>query len=134
MYVDACALIALATSEPGAERVSHALTNAKKRITSAVAILETVIALTRPDKFDCTPTQAEAFLMDLLESRNIKLVDLPIAKTASSLSISAFEKFGKGARRLNLGDCLHYACAKYYRVPILATHDEFRQTDIETIP
>jgi ribonuclease VapC len=59
---------------------------------------------------------------------------LPVGKSAASLSIGAIEKYGKGARRLNLGDCLHYACAKYYRVPILATHDEFRQTDLETVP
>jgi len=35
---------------------------------------------------------------------------------------------------LNLGDCLHYAYAKFYGVPILATADEFRQTDLETVP
>ncbi|QWK80683.1 type II toxin-antitoxin system VapC family toxin [Ochrobactrum sp. BTU1] len=134
MFVDACALIALATKKPEAISVSNALTNSKTRLTSPVAVLETVIALSRPDKFDCTPTQAEAFLMDLLDSRNIKLVDLPVGKSAASLSIGAIEKYGKGARRLNLGDCLHYACAKYYRVPILATHDEFRQTDLETVP
>ena len=26
------------------------------------------------------------------------------------------------------------ACARYYRVPILSTADEFRFTDIETVP
>jgi ribonuclease VapC len=35
---------------------------------------------------------------------------------------------------LNLGDCLHYACAKHHGVPILATADEFRQTDLQTVP
>ncbi|WP_416385285.1 hypothetical protein [Sinorhizobium meliloti] len=29
---------------------------------------------------------------------------------------------------------MHCACAKYQRVPILATDDEFRQTDLETVP
>jgi len=50
------------------------------------------------------------------------------------LVLSAAHRFRAGRRGLNLGDCLHYACAKYYRVPILATDDEFRQTDLETIP
>ncbi|WP_370462214.1 hypothetical protein [Phyllobacterium sp. SYP-B3895] len=29
---------------------------------------------------------------------------------------------------------MHYACAKYYRVPILATDDEYRNTDLEVVP
>ena len=39
-----------------------------------------------------------------------------------------------GRHGLNLGGCLHYACARYYSVPILAMADEYRQTDQETIP
>ncbi len=41
-------------------------------------------------------------------------------------------RYRVGRHRLNLGDCLHCACAKYQGVPILATDDEFRQT--ETVP
>lgn len=40
MYVDACAIIALASDEPEAKRVADALLSAKTRITSAVAVLE----------------------------------------------------------------------------------------------
>ncbi|WLS01360.1 type II toxin-antitoxin system VapC family toxin [Shinella sumterensis] len=134
MYVDACAIIALASDEPEAERVSAALMAAKKRITSPVAMLEAAMALARPDKFNRPIAEVEPFLMDLLDERGIELRDLPPAKRAVSLSLHAADKYGRGANRLNLGDCLHYASAKYYRVPILATHDEFRQTDLETIP
>jgi ribonuclease VapC len=38
-----------------------------------------------------------------------------------------------GRHSLNLGDCLHYACAKYFGIPILATGGEFRQTDVEVV-
>ncbi|MBP8938380.1 MAG: type II toxin-antitoxin system VapC family toxin [Agrobacterium sp.] len=134
MYVDACAIIALASDEPEAERVSAALMAAKKRITSPVAMLEAAMALARPDKFNRPIAEVEPFLVDLLDERGIELRDLPPAKRAVSLSLHAADKYGRGANRLNLGDCLHYASAKYYRVPILATHDEFRQTDLETIP
>jgi ribonuclease VapC len=50
------------------------------------------------------------------------------------LSDEAADRYGPGPHRLNLGDFLHYACAKHYQVPILATDDEFRQTDLEAIP
>ncbi|MEL4378163.1 type II toxin-antitoxin system VapC family toxin [Brucella cytisi] len=33
-----------------------------------------------------------------------------------------------------MADCIHYASAKYYRVPVLATDNEFRETDLETVP
>ncbi|MDP9836471.1 ribonuclease VapC [Neorhizobium huautlense] len=134
MYVDACAIIALASNEQEAQRISEALIAAKAPITSAVAVLEAALALARPDKFNQPVSQIEPFLMAFLKERGIDLRDLPPAKTATSLVLMAADKFGRGANRLNLGDCLHYACAKYYEVPILATHDEFRQTDLETVP
>ena len=56
------------------------------------------------------------------------------AKRATTLALAAAHRWRSGRHGLNLGDCLHYACAKYYRVPILATADEFRQTDLETVP
>ena len=43
-------------------------------------------------------------------------------------------RYRAGRHRLNFGDCLHYVGAKYQGVPILATDDEFRQTDLETVP
>jgi ribonuclease VapC len=49
------------------------------------------------------------------------------------LALSAAHRYRAGRHGLNLGDCLHYACAKFYGVPILATADEFRQTDLETV-
>ncbi len=134
MYVDACAIIALASDEPEAQRISEALIAAKAPITSAVAVLEVALALARPDKFNQPVTQIEPFLMAFLKERGIELCDLPPARTASSLVLMAADKFGHGPNRLNLGDCLHYACAVHYNVPILATHNEFRQTDIETVP
>ena len=53
--------------------------------------------------------------------------DLPPADATTRIALSAAHRYRAGRRGLNLGDCLHYACAKYYNVPILATADEFRQ-------
>lgn len=134
MFVDACAIIAVLSEEPEAERVSKALAGAKAAITSPVAVLEAVLGLARPDKFDLSVETVEPLVLEFLEERRIEIRDLPPARTATALSLSAAHRYRSGRRGLNLGDCLHYACAKYYGLPILATADEFRQTDIETVP
>ena len=50
------------------------------------------------------------------------------------LALSPAGRCRAGRHGLNPGDGLHYACAKFHDVPILATADEFRQTDLETVP
>ncbi|PRD43541.1 VapC toxin family PIN domain ribonuclease [Phyllobacterium phragmitis] len=134
MFVDACAIIALLSDEPEAQRVSDALAGAQKRLTSPVAVLEAALGLARPDKFGISVEAVEPIILEFLEARGIEIRDLPPAKRTTSLALSAAHRFRAGRHGLNLGDCLHYACAKYYRVPILATADEFRQTDLETVP
>ncbi len=134
MFVDACAIIALLSDEPEADRVSQAIAGASKRITSPVAVLEAVLGLARPDKFGLSVEALEPLVMEFLDERGIEVRDLPPAKRATTLALAAAHRWRSGRHGLNLGDCLHYACAKYYRVPILATADEFRQTDLETVP
>jgi len=104
------------------------------RITSPVAVLEMALALARPDKFDRPIPELEPVLREFLDSRDIAICDMPPPSDMVGLVLSAAHRFRAGRRGLNLGDCLHYACAKYYGVPILATDDEFRQTDLETMP
>jgi ribonuclease VapC len=134
MFVDACAIIAVLSDEREAERVSQALAAASQRLTSPVAVLEAVLGLARPDKFNLSVEAIEPLVLEFLEDRGIEIRDMPPAKSATRLALSAVHRFRSWRRGLNLGDCLHYACAKYYRVPILATDDEFRETDLETIP
>lgn len=133
MFVDASALVALLSDEPEAERVSHAIAAAEKPFTSALAILETALALSRPDKWNLPIEQVEAVVLEVLEERDIALKDLPEPLIATQLSIHATGRFRKGRYGLNLADCLHYACARHYGVPMLATDDEFRQTDLEVV-
>ena len=133
MFVDASALVALLSDEPEAERVSNAIAAAEKPFTSALAILETALALSRPDKWNLPIEQVETIVLEVLEERDIALKDLPEPLIATQLSIHAAGRFRKGRHGLNLADCLHYACARHYGVPVLATDDEFRQTDLEVV-
>jgi ribonuclease VapC len=134
MFVDACAIIALLSDEPEADRVSDALVSAEHRMTSAVAVLEAALGLARPDKFGLSVEAVEPIILEFLDERGIEIRDLPPAMETTRLALSAADRFRAGRHGLNLGDCLHYACAKFYGVPILATDDAFRQTDLETVP
>ena len=134
MFVDACAIIAVLSDEPEAKRVSDAIAPGKNAFTSPVAVLEAVLGLARPDKFGLSVSEVEPIVVEFLEERGIEIRDLPPALDNTSLALSAADRYRSGRHGLNLGDCLHYACAKYFDVPILATADEFRQTDLSTVP
>jgi ribonuclease VapC len=134
MFVDDCAIIALLSDEPEAKRVSDALESAGRPMTSAVAVLEAALGLARPDKFGLSVDAVESLILEFLDARGIEILDLPPAMETTRLALSAAHRYRAGRHGLNLGDCLHYACAKFYGVPILATHDEFRRTDLETVP
>jgi ribonuclease VapC len=134
MFVDASAIVALLTDEPEAGRVSAALASASRCMTSPVAVLETVLALARPDKFNLTVEAVQPIVLEFLEARQIEIRDLPPAGETTALALLAAHRYRAGRHGLNLGDCLHYAAARSFQVPILATADEFRRTDLETVP
>lgn len=71
MFVDACAIIALLSDEPEAERVARALVGAPNRMTSPVAVLEAVLGLARPDKFGIAVAAVEPMVLEFLEARDI---------------------------------------------------------------
>ena len=45
---------------------------------------------------------------------------------------AAFDQFGRGRHpaKLNFGDCMSYAVAKFHDVPLLFKGDDFRLTDV----
>ena len=134
MFVDACAIIAVLSEEPDAGPVSDAIASGKNAFTSPAAVLEAVLGLARPDKFGLSVSEVEPIVVEFLDERGIEVRDLPPARETTRLALSAAHRYRSGRHGLNLGDCLHYACAKYFAVPILATADEFRQTDLTTVP
>ena len=134
MFVDACAIIAILSDEPEADRMADALSRAESPFTSPVAVLETALALARADKFARPVAEVEPIILEFLDDRGIAIRDLPPAVEATRLALSAAQRYRSGRHGLNIGDCLHYACAKYFDVPILATANEFSQTDVQTMP
>jgi len=130
MFVDTSALVAMLTNEDDAADFAQRLSQTSKRLTSPIAQFETVAAVARNNAlaFDEAGQAVESFLQLL----NIQVLALP--PKASILALEAFERFGKGLghpAQLNMGECYSYACARYFRVPLLFKGTGFVQTDIE---
>lgn len=133
MFIDAAAIVAILSGEAEADRCGEALAQAEKPITTAIAAWEAIAALSRPDKFGDVDLAREA-VGRLIERSGIQLSQLPEPDALLTLSVDAMARYGRGARRLNMADCIHYATARHFGVPILSTADEFRSTDLETVP
>ncbi|PBC01224.1 type II toxin-antitoxin system VapC family toxin [Mesorhizobium sp. WSM3860] len=134
MFVDAAAIVAMLSNEIEAERCARAVTEASAPFTSAIAVWEAAMALARPEKLAIPVVRSAEIVGRFLEERAIALRELPPAPEAASLTIEAASRFRSNAMRLNMADCFHYACARYYAAPMLSTADEFRLTDLETVP
>jgi ribonuclease VapC len=134
MFVDAAAIVAIVSDEPEAARCGNAIVQAAAPFTSAMAVWEATMALCRPEKLGIPVETSLKIVTRFLDERDIALRDLPPAQDATGLSVEAATRFRNNAIRLNLADCFHYACARHYGVPMLSTADEFRLTDLETVP
>ncbi|MDG4882532.1 MULTISPECIES: type II toxin-antitoxin system VapC family toxin [unclassified Mesorhizobium] len=134
MFVDAAAIVAMLSNEAEAERCARAVVDTSTPFTSAIAVWEAAMALARPEKLAIPVARSAEIVSRFLEERAIALRELPPAPEAASLSVEAASRYRNNAIRLNMADCFHYACARYYAVPMLSTADEFRLTDLETVP
>jgi|SRR5438445_4231716 len=134
MFVDAAAIVAMLSNEAEAERCARAVMEASAPFTSAIAVWEAAMALARPEKLAIPVTISLEIVSRFLEERAIAQRELPPAPEATSLSVEAASRFRNNAIRLNMADCFHYACARYYAVPMLSTADQFRLTDLESVP
>ena len=131
MFVDASAMVAILSAEPDAARLIRCLERADAPITSALAIFETAMALSRKLAQDVAASEAQ--VERFIEAAGLRLV--PIAAAESRAALAAQAHFGKGRghpARLNMGDCFAYACARVHDVPLLFVGDDFPQTDIRS--
>lgn len=129
MFVDTSAIVAILTEEPEADELALRLSKASRRYTSPVVRLEASVVLAT--RLDIAPTAAQSLFDDFVQTADISVVHL--SESIGRLAVEAFESFGKGRHpaRLNIADCLSYACAKSYRVPLLYKGADFSQTDID---
>jgi ribonuclease VapC len=129
MFVDASAIIAILTNEPGAEALIDRLEGAAKPITSAIAIFEATLGLCRKRNGDVEEGRAD--VADFLEAARVDVV--AIGTDEAALALSAFARHGKGRghpAKLNMGDCFAYAVARRHRTTLLSKGDDVSKTDI----
>ena len=129
MFVDASALVAILTGEPAGFDLASRLEAAPRRLTSGLAIYETVLAICR--KTGLGVSEAHGMVLTMLEASEIKVV--PIAAAETTIAVEAFARFGKGRghpAQLNFGDCFAYAAARANGVSLLFTGNDFGKTDI----
>lgn len=128
IFVDASAMVAMLALEADFEELGDRLDIADHRMTSAMAIWETTIALSigRGIMLDF----ARQDVANFVAARGIAIV--PIGEKEANAALDAHRRFGKGRHpaRLNMGDCFAYACARTNNARLLYKGDDFIHTDL----
>ncbi len=129
MFIDASVLSAMMTDEEEAHAFATRIQPATARMTSPLAAANAAILISAV--LGLSPTEAGEAVRTFLRLMNIQQLAVP--PRAAALATEAYERYGQGDHpaRLSLDDCMTYACARYYRQPLLSKSDRFRQTDIE---
>jgi ribonuclease VapC len=129
MFVDTSVLSAMMTAEEEARAFAIRMQPATARMTSPLVAANAAILVS--DALGLSPTEAGEAVRTFLQLMNIQLLAVP--PRAAVLATEAYERYGQGGHtaRLSLDDCMTYACARYYRQPLLSKSDRFKQTDIE---
>lgn len=129
MFVDSSVFVAILSDEEDAADFLNRLQNTHRPITSALVVLESAMRLSR--KLDVEPLRALSEIEALMAESRIEL--MPIEAEHGRLAVAAFSQFGKGrghSAKLNLADCLSYACAKSRGVALLYKGNDFSRTDL----
>ena len=128
MFVDASALVAIIVREPDADELSERLYASSRRLTSAIALWETAVAVARRRRTSLDTSRRDVHA--LVQATGLHLV--AIGGPELEAALIAHARFGKGRHpaRLNMGDCFAYACAQTQGVPLLYKGEDFALTDI----
>lgn len=130
MFIDTSVIVALLARESDAARFAERIAAGQVRYTSGLVILEASVRLST--MLDLDPVYVETRIQALLEEARVSIV--AINAGIATVAVDAFARFGKGRghpAQLNLADCMSYACARAYRVPLLFKGNDFARTDVE---
>lgn len=130
MFIDASAIVAILSSQHERETFAALIERETARRTSAVALLETGLALMRAHGMNAT--EANQTLLRFVQDGRIAAE--PLMADIAWVALLAHERFGNGRghpARLNIGDCLADAAAKAANVPLLFAGEDFARTDIQ---
>jgi ribonuclease VapC len=123
--LDTSAVVAIALDEDEAETFDRAIASGEALI-GTPTLLETRLVLMQR-----MPGFAAEFLKAFINPAEIN--SIPFTFDMYQSAAEAFERYGKGRghpAQLNFGDCMAYAVAKHYDVPLLYKGRDFARTDI----
>jgi ribonuclease VapC len=128
MHLDASAMVAMLVGKADRAELLDRLESAGQRTTSAVSVLETIMAIGRETG---DRSGAPARVRRFLDMAKVGIE--PIGAESVDMLAEAFVRYGKDSghpARLNLGDCFSYVMAKKAGVPLLYKGNDFAQTDM----
>jgi ribonuclease VapC len=123
--VETSALVAILLEEPEWERLAEQI-DGESASTTCVAVFEASLSLAKHTRL--SPTQAHRIVVDLAERLRIEVK--PVVPPMIALAAEARERYGAGRHGLNMGDCLSYGAARYFRTRLLFKGDDFARTDV----
>ena len=129
MFIDASAIVAILTREPGADALVDVLDSAREPLTSPIALFEAVLGLSRKRRASIEDAQND--VREFLQMTGTRTI--PITAKEVETALAAFARYGKGRghpAKLNLGDCFAYAMAKNHGAALLFKGNDFGQTDV----
>jgi ribonuclease VapC len=126
MMVETSALAAILLGEPEREDFLERIAATERSFTIATVVFEVILAVCRQK--GVTPAEAEPIVSALLAELRIEITGFDPAMIP--FAVEARQKFGTGRHRLNMGDCLSYAAARFHRAELLFKGEDFARTDV----
>ena len=127
IVADASALVAILLGEPDAPTLARSLREAGPVVMGAPTAFELRLVM-----FKRLGPVSVAMVDALLARAKIRVV--PFEAEHVTLAFEALDRFGAAPANLNYADCMCYAIAKAFDVPLLFRGDDFTHTDLRPAP
>ncbi len=127
--VDTSAIVGVVLNEPDAAALATAMT-VQPCIVGAGVLFEAHMVLRRRQGED-----ALALMRSLVMREGVDVV--PFDERLAAIASTAWDRYGKGGghpAELNFGDCMSYAVAKFFDLPLLFKGGDFGLTDVKIAP
>jgi ribonuclease VapC len=123
--VETSAMAAILLEEPDAAALAERI-GSSQCVSTSVNVFETVLALSK--ETTSGPQLAYEAVSKFLEAMVIEIV--PFTPEMIPHAVAARERYGRGRKRLNMGDCLSYAAARQLGLKLIYKGDDFAATDV----
>lgn len=123
--LDTSAIIAILKGEDDALRLMNRWLDAESTVIGAPTLLECHLVIQHKESKITEPE-----LLALLQRMRTEIVAFD--EHLLAISVEAHRRYGRGKHKakLNFGDCMSYALAKFHDVPLLCKGEDFRHTDV----